>query len=204
MKSAILLLFAGLVVFSSCQKEHLKDLSDDESRIYITQKASNVNFSNYETFSIADTILVVDGNNVQRLSAVQDMGFINAFKQQMEARGFRYVDRTESPDLGLQISRIIRTSSGVIWRDYYDYWTPGYWGSGYGWGSNPNWWSYPMYYETSEGMLSFDLVDLKTAESSSQLQIVWNGLIRGSGIYNESAMPSQIAQLFEQSPYLKP
>lgn len=203
MKNIILTLLGGVVLFSACRKDPFKDMSEDESRVYITQRANNANFSNYQTFSIADTVLVVDGNNVQQISSQDEAGFLDAFRQQMESRGFTYVERHQDPDLGLQVSRIIRTTSGVVWRNYYDYWQPGYWGSGYGWGANPYWWDYPMYYETSEGMLSFDLVDLKNAESSSQISIVWNGLIRGSGIYNTSAMSTQVAQLFEQSPYLQ-
>lgn len=198
------ILTLGLLVgaLSSCQKDAFEDMTQEESRIYITQQAPGTNFKNYQTFSIADSVVVVDGNNTHWEPATAEAGFIEAFKSQMQSRGYVYVDRSQNPDLGLQVSRILQTNSGVVWQDYYDYWGAGYWGGGYGWGADPGWWSMPVYYETTEGMLSFDVVDVKSAAASNQLNIIWNGLIRGSGIYTPAEMSSQVLQLFSQSPYL--
>jgi hypothetical protein len=54
-----------------------------------------------------------------------------------------------------------------------------------------------------EGMLAFDLIDLKNATANNNLRIIWNGLVRGPGINNAETAASQVAQLLEQSPYLR-
>jgi hypothetical protein len=53
-------------------------------------------------------------------------------------------------------------------------------------------------------MLSVDIIDLKNAaQNGNKLEVIWSGLIRGSGIFSGATINSQIAALFAQSPYLK-
>ena len=49
-----MLAFAGLATWSSCSKDPLKNLSEEESRIYITNRDSTADFALYKTYSIAD------------------------------------------------------------------------------------------------------------------------------------------------------
>ena len=186
---------------SSCRKDAVSQLSDEESRIYITNRDSAVNFQSYKTYSISDSVLVVDGSNAGKQQNNTDIAFVTAFKAEMQARGYSLVNKDAAPDLGIQISRIIRTSTGLVsYPDYWGYWDSYYWGfPGYGYG-NPYWGV--ATYQIREGMLSFDMVDLKHAASSNQLKVVWNGMIRGSGIFNANTAASQVQQLFGQSTYL--
>lgn len=205
----MLLLFSALtgVAFSyvGCTKDPLENLSQEESRIYITDHDSTVNFSDYKTFSIADSVVVIDnGQSYQQLDA-SDAAYIDAVKTAMKNAGYTLVSKTESPDLGINVNHIISTSTGVIsygdyWNDYGGYYDPYYWGySGYGY--------YVPYaysvYEIREGAMSVDLLDLKNASSTHQIDVIWTGLIRGSGIFNAGVAQSQVAALFDQSPYLK-
>lgn len=208
LRISLAVLALALVCVTGCRKDPLDALETDERRIYITNRDETVNLSNYGTFSISENVVVVDGNNNgQRPPSTADQAFLQAFSQAMLSRGFTLVNKNASPDLGIQISRITRTSTGVVSvPDYYSYWDPFFWGSGFGsgfggWGA-PTLWRTTTY-QVQEGMLAFDLIDLKNATTNNNLRIIWNGLVRGPGINNAETAASQVAQLFEQSPYLR-
>lgn len=192
---------------TGCRKDPVDALSNEERRIYITNRDSTVNFASYKTFSMAEDVVVVDGSNGSRQLTAADRAFMQAFTSAMESRGYTLVTKSATPDLGVQVSRIIRTSTGVMSvPDYYGYWDPMFWGPGFGsgfggWGA-PTFW-YTTTYQVREGMLAVDLVDLKNASTNNNLRVVWNGLIRGAGLNDASAAAGQAAQLFEQSPYLQ-
>ena len=122
----------------------------------------------------------------------------------MTQRGYTEVSRSQKPDLAVNVNRIINTQTGVIsYPDYWDYyggyWDPYYYGFG----------GYDYYvpyaystYQIREGALSIDLLDLKDAAQDNKIDVVWTGLIRGSGINNATTADSQVKALFDQSPYL--
>ncbi len=135
-----------------------------------------------------------------------DVAFINALKSQMAAQGYTLVDRSANPDLGINVTRIYNTTTGIIsydnwYNDYYGgYYDPYYWGyGGYGYYSP---YSYATY-SVREGALSIDMLDLKHAAANNKIEVIWTGLIRGSGIFNSSTAADQVTTLFNQSPYLK-
>lgn len=192
---------------TGCRKDPVDALSSEERRIYITNRDSTVNFSNYQTFSMAEDVVVVDGNNGNRQLTAADQAFMQAFTSALQSRGYTLVNKSATPDLGVQVSRIVRTSTGVMSvPDYYGYWDPMFWGPGFGsgfggWGA-PTFW-YTTTYQVREGMLAIDLVDLKNASTNNNLRVIWNGLIRGAGLNDASAAAGQVTQLFDQSPYLR-
>lgn len=209
MNTKLNFLIAGVglaLMFTACSKEPINNLTQDESRIYITNHDSSSNFSSFKTFSISDSVTYVNNGRPKRDLNTADQGFITATIAQMKAAGYVQVSKQSKPDVGINISRITNTSTGVIrYSNYYDgyggYYDPYYWGSGYG-GYN----YYMPYgyatYSIREGALSIDLLDLKDATTNNQIKIAWTGLIRGSGIFS-SDPNSQVKTLFDQSPYLK-
>ena len=196
---------AAAIVFTGCSKDPIANLTDEESRIYITDFDSTRSFATYATFSISDSVAVLnEGRPSKQLNAV-DQAFIDAVRTQMQAKGFQLVNKSANPDLGVNITRIYNTSTGVLSYDnYYDYyggsWDPFYWGyGGYGYYSP---YSYATY-TIREGALSIDMLDLKNAASANRINVIWTGLIRGSGIFNQGTAQQQVNMLFDQSPYLK-
>src|ERR1043165_6654803 len=128
---------AGLLALTSCKKDPVKNLQGDEGQIYITKHADSVNFGSFHTFSIADSVAVINNNRYQgKVITDVDSAYINAVKNQLVQRGYTQVSREQSPDLGITISRIYNTSTGVFdygsyWDPYYgSYWDPYYWGYG--------------------------------------------------------------------------
>ncbi|RXK81212.1 DUF4136 domain-containing protein [Filimonas effusa] len=203
---ALLSVVTGLsAVATSCVKDPVDHLSPEESRIYITNFDSTANFSTFKTYSISDSVAVIADNGSAKSASETDKAYIAAVKKYMAERGYTLVTREAVPDLGVNVNRIYNTRTGVIsypdyWGYYGGYWDPYYWGYG---GYNyyvP--YSYATY-QITEGALSVDILDLKNAASHNSINVIWTGLVRGSGIFNTSVADSQVKALFDQSSYLK-
>jgi hypothetical protein len=207
MKRVMYLMSAALmltVFISGCSKDPLKDMTDEESRIYVTNRADSVDFTTYSTFSIADSVAVISnsGQNERALTDY-DKKLIADVSAAMVAKGYTLVERSTKPDLAVNLTRIDNTYSSV----YYD---PGYW-SGIGGYYDPFYWGYggygyywPSYYQVyqKERAVSIDLVDLKNPKNN-QLVAIWNAMLRGSGVWNINNVDSMVTAVFAQSTYLK-
>jgi len=188
-----------------CSKDPLRDMTEEESRIYITNRDSSANFGLFNTFSISDSVSVISNNHLEgRETSDLDRLYVNAVRKELTDRGFKEVPRSSNPDLGINVSRIYNSSTGVVsypdyWGGYNDYYDPFYWGyPGYGY-SFPG--SYGVY-EITEGALSIDILDIKDAGSSKTINGLWNGLIRGSGVFVSGSAATNVKALFDQSPYI--
>ena len=206
MIGAAMLLVASAVAFSSCTKDPLKNMSDEDSRIYITNRDSTANFSSYKTYSLADSVSLIDnGRFAGREATAWDVQVTSAIASALNARGFVRVARSANPDLGINVSRVYNTSTNVVnLGDYYggygSYYDPYYWGYG----------GYDYYfpssygvYQSTEALLSTDILDLKNAAANGKINGVWNGVVRGEGIFQSSNVQSNVQALFDQSPYLR-
>ncbi|MES2004471.1 MAG: DUF4136 domain-containing protein [Bacteroidota bacterium] len=199
------ILALAFFVFSGCRKEAVSNLSDADTRIYITQYDSTVGFSTYKTFSIDDSLTVLNNGVASRSLTTTGQAFINAVIKYMQQGGYTQVSKDAGPDLGINLTYINTTSTGLIdyssyWGYYGGYYDPLYWGyGGYGYYSP---YSYGVY-QVNSGALSVDLLDLKNAVAKGKINIIWNGLIRGEGIANANTADNQVSALFSQSAYLK-
>ena len=202
MVSAVLIVFTAALF--SCTKEPLNNLTQEETRIYVTNSDTTVNFSAFKTYSIADSASVLNnGQSYKDLTDV-DQAYIDAVNKYMQQRGYILVDKNSNPDIGIDVNRIYSTATGYYsyndyWNDYSGYWDPYYWGyGGYGY-------YVPAFYgvyQVTEGAVSIDMLDLKNANSKGKIDIIWNGLIRGEGIFSASTADSSVKALFDQSTYL--
>lgn len=193
------------LVLASCHKEAVSNLSNEESRIYITNYDSTVNFTSYKTYSISDSVAVIGDNGNVKQSTPADVAYINAVKKYMSAQGYTLVSKSSKPDVGIDVNRIMSTSTGVIsYPDYYgsygSYWDPYYWG--YGGYDYYTPYSYGVY-SITQGAVSIDMLDLKNAATNNKIVVIWTGLIRGEGLSDATSADSQVKALFDQSPYLK-
>jgi hypothetical protein len=212
MKNIVLTTIVGACLISliACQKDPLKNLTPAESRIYVTNHDSTVNFSSFKTFSVADSVAYFEDNQVLGKDLSEfDATAIAAVKSAMQERGFQLVSRTDSPDLGITLSRVYSTSTGIMsypgyWDSYGGYYDPFYWGyGGYDY-YDPTYYG-PNYYTTyqvTHGALSVDMLNLKDAATDNTIRPVWSGIARGTGVFSTSAAQEEINLFFEQSPYL--
>lgn len=208
MKRSLLVCVAALSIFlTQCTKDPINNLNTEESRIYVTNYDTTVTFSNYKTFKIADSVANIANNQLQsKTRDALDAQMIDAVRGALSERGFTNVATNQTADLGVTVSTITNTSTHLVdysnYGGYYGgYWDPYYWGPGD---------YYPYYfpsyyglYQTNETVLSIDVIDLKNASQNNKLDVIWSGLIRGTGIFSSATINSQIAALFNQSPYLK-
>lgn len=198
-------LFLLIGLSTGCIKDPLNNLTNEESRIYITNFDSTASFSSFKTFRIADSVAVITNNSAARSLTAADQSYITAVRKYMTARGYREVGQDSVPDLGINVNRIYSTSTGVInyadyWGYYGGYWDPYYWGyGGYGYYVP---YSYAVY-EITEGAYSVDLLDLKDAAGKNTINIIWTGLVRGADIMNPAVADTQVKALFDQSEYLR-
>lgn len=197
----------AILSLGSCKKDPLNNLSNDESRIYISNYDTTANFTTYKTFSITDSVDVIQDNQLygKELGSF-DSTVISTVAQQMQQRGYQLIAREASPNLAIDVSRVYNTSTGIFsYPDYWDYygsyWDPYYWGyPGYGYYS-----PYALgVYTIQSGGLEIDLLDLKNAAThGNKIAAVWTGLVRGEEVFKTANAPAEVDSLFAQSPYLK-
>jgi hypothetical protein len=194
----------AIISFSSCRKDPLKDMTNEESRIYITNHDSNANFSSYGTFSIVDSVAVLSSRSDSAKKALTDYDkkLIASVTAALQQRGYTLVDKAAKPDLGVNLTRIDNSYTNISWNPGWyggiGYWDPGYWGyPGGGW----FWPSYYTVYQVNEKQTAIDIFDLKNPKDN-KLTAVWNALWRGSGVWNINNVDSMVQASFAQSPYL--
>lgn len=198
---------AGALLVSSCRKDPLKDMTAEESRIYVTNYDEEADFSSYKTFSIVDSVAVISNREgaTKELTSY-DQALLANLKASMQSRGYTLVDKGAKPDLAMNVTRIDNTTTQVgydpgYWAGWPGYWDTGYWGYP-GW----NYW-FPSYYtvfQYNEKSVAVDLVDLKNAAShGNQLTAIWNAQLRGTGVWNGNNLDSMLKAVFDQSQYLK-
>ncbi|PSL47763.1 uncharacterized protein DUF4136 [Chitinophaga niastensis] len=194
----------AMVSFSSCRKDPLKDMTNEESRIYITNHDNSANFTSYSTFSIVDSVVVLTNRSDSAKKALTDYDkkLIASVTASMQQRGYTLVNKAAKPDLGVNLTRIDNSFTNISWNPGWwggiGYWDPGYWGyPGGGW----YWPSYYTVYQVNEKQVAVDLFDLKNPKNN-KLTAVWNALWRGSGVWNIDNIDTMVQASFAQSPYL--
>ncbi len=211
MKRFILVaMLAGTGLLYSCQK--FPSVVDADGEFLVsTSYAEDTDFGSYSTFTVADSLLVLDtrlGCDTIKNSAT-DM-LVGEYRQMMEDRGYTYVpsDNKADADLAIQLTYVADTDYYVDyvnpywWIDYPGYWSSYYWGAwGGGW-----YYPYPVTYELTTHSLMADMADLTSPEGENeQLPVVWSCMINGdasSARADLSRFVQGIRQAFEQSPYM--
>ena len=214
MKKIIILTASAIAAFAvaSCQKEPYPQDLDNEYLVY-TAPAKNVDFTQFRTFDIADSVLVIGQSDKPYYSRSNNaLALVQQYRINMEKRGYIYTPSTPSAQLGVQLTYVEKTerfvryySDPYWWLDYPGYWPSSYWGNWTGW-----YYPYPVTYTYTTNALITDIVDLTPVtvqDGSKPLTIVWSAYIGGpasSSITNDvKRMQQSIDQAFAQSQYLK-
>lgn len=201
----LLLLFCGTLVLSSCFKgPDTSSLSTD--LVVATNRDLQVDFNTYTTYHVSDTIpRITDDPTDTIITGPEALEIVNKIKANLDARGFQFVERDQSPDLAV-IPAIVRiTNVGTIcsgwWWGYPGYWPPGYWRPGYGY-----YYPYCGVYSYETGSLNIDLLDLVNAPDNNSISATWTSVLFGSLNSNDDVNLDRalnaIDQAFEQSPYI--
>ncbi len=200
MKVKYLNIMIGLAIAAvswSCSPDALQDLTPEDSQVFITNYEKSVNFGNFNTFSLADSVFVLQNDRSGVSTTSLDYQVLGRVAENMTKRGYTRVARGAKPDFGLNVIRISETQTGLVAN--YNPWNS-YWGYGGGGFYYPPTYSY---YQTTETYWHVEIVDLKNAGTSDKATVVWNAQIRGDGIFDQNAVASVIDAVFTQSAYLK-
>jgi hypothetical protein len=206
----ILLISALALLAVACQKEPYPQDGDSEYLVY-TSPAKDADFSDFTTFDIADSLLIIGQSAKPEYSQSNNaLAIIQAFRTNMEKLGYIYTPSNPDADLGIQLTYMIKTERFVQyyndpywWLDYPGYWSPGIWGDWYGF-----YYPRPMVYSYSTNALVADMVDLTAEQGDGKsLEVIWSVYIGGptgpSAAYDVQRMKEAADQAFAQSPYLK-
>lgn len=206
----ILLISMAVLTIAACHKEPYPQDGDNEYLVY-TSPGKDVNFTQFKTFDIADSLLVIGQGDKPVYSQTQAaLALIQAYRTNMEKLGYIYTPSNPDADLGIQLTYIIKTERYVQyydnpywWLDYPGYWPAGYWGSWHGF-----YYPRPVVYTYTTNALIADMVNLTAEiEEDKPLEVLWTSYIggpAGSSYQNDvERMKTAINQAFAQSPYLK-
>ena len=206
----ILLISMAVLTIAACHKEPYPQDGDNEYLVY-TSPGKDVNFTQFKTFDIADSLLVIGQGDKPVYSQTQAaLALIQAYRTNMEKLGYIYTPSNPDADLGIQLTYIIKTERYVQyydnpywWLDYTGYWPAGYWGSWHGF-----YYPRPVVYTYTTNALIADMVNLTAEiEEDKPLEVLWTSYIggpAGSSYQNDvDRMKTAINQAFAQSPYLK-
>ena len=193
-KLGLLLLGMGLMFINSCTKYPPSSDRLLEDLAVITQYNTKVDFNNYKTYSLSDSVMKVTDDKSVLMSGPAVDAVLSSVENNMQARGFKKVTGLAKPDLGIHVMYFQNTTIYT-----YTY----YWGGYY----YPYYPYYPVYYASyTTGMANIEMIDLKTADPTSQrASINWNAFIRGllTGSHTTAEITSKVDQAFIQTPQIK-
>ena len=113
-----ILFFSALALLAfACQKEPNSQDNDGEYLVY-TSPTKDVNFADYRTFDIADSVLVIGQKDKPYYSQSSNaLALIQAYRTNMEKLGYIYLPSNPDAQLGLQVTYAEDTQRFV---QYYD------------------------------------------------------------------------------------
>jgi hypothetical protein len=202
MKTKLLLFSAlGLLVITSCTKYPPDSERLLEDLAVYTQYDVQANFNDYKTFSVAPTIVYIDGKDTSTLNNTNATALLNSVALNMTNRGFQQIANTAKPDLAINVTAIKNTTTTVYSPGWY-YGYPGYYPWGYPSYGYPYYPTYVTSYST--GSVIIDLVDLKNPVNNT-VMVRWNAFIRGlmTSTHTQSDIINSVDQAFIQTPTLK-
>ncbi len=189
------------ILFASCEEYPDYDDYVTEQLVSISSYDESVNFKDYSTFNVSDTIAVIDNDNVYKVKASSQpelQKLYNTVKNNVAALGYTYQDANNA-DLGVIIT-LMKTTTVIVsypwwWYDYC-YWY--YWDCGY----------YPYYpypYPVVVGGYSAGTIAMDMFATNTQLggkkSALWTGVVRGllTGMHTDAEIESAISECFSQT-----
>ena len=171
MKKLIPMLFAAVMLVTTCEKTPDTGKLDDDYLVY-TNYDDDTDFAKFTTFYVPDSVLIIDNSSDKPKylygTPAADILIAN-YVAGMEAAGYVRTTDKESADLGLQISYVKDTyrfryyNNYPWWYGYPWYWQFSYWGDWGGW-----YWPYDITYSYSTGSVLGELVDPRVLQNNSR------------------------------------
>lgn len=204
---ALALLF-GVAV--GCEEE---PTAIDDLDTVVTLYDGTVEFDDYATYAMPDSIVHFGSDTTQQLSREHDQVILGEIAAQMTQAGYVRVTDPEAEPPDLVVLAGATSTAHVGYATYTaDYWA---WWSGWGWYApfDPTWSFYYPWYTTTVayvyrvGTILIDVIDPLQRDNDRRLVgSLWIGAVNGvlgNATEAETRIRDGIAQAFEQSPYLR-
>lgn len=192
----------------------------DELDLVLTSRDNNINFDNFLTYALADSVVFISNDNDDELSEETEEFLLSEINEKFMEYGWQEVQdpETEGSDVIILVTAINTVNFNLVgWWDYWGWWP------GWGWyppGYPPGGW-YPGYpggccyfggvYSYREGTVLVEMIAPNEATFNGDnepdpIPVMWtgalNGLLEGSQSNIESRITSGLDRMFLDSPYL--
>lgn len=189
----------------------------DELDMTVTVKNNEVNYDDYMTFYIHDTVALVSNNDDDEILDMDDAKFlVDEFRMRMLELGWQEVTtpQTDTPDVAILMTVLENVTTNIIGGGWG-------WGGWYGWGG---WWGYPCcgyypgypgyccytsIYQYTTGSLIIEMLDVKNAEDQGDkvlVPVAWHGGLNGYAEGSQNNIRTRVKRSMDQmitdSPYL--
>ncbi len=207
-------LAGALLGVASCYPGEVTSI--EQLDIVITVHDETVDFTNFSTYVLLDSVVhvdLIDNDNDDLLNRDNDDLVLSGIVSNIEALG--YVEETDpannTPDVILQVAALAVTNTewyvSYPWWDWYG-WYPYYGccGPGYGYYYPPVPTVDVVQYNT--GTLVINMIDpTREGVDANTISVIWvggiNGLLEGLDAGLSARIADAIDQAFDQSPYLR-
>ena len=201
----VVMLSALVLVVAACSKYPTYTVNTSDLDMVWTNYDEAINFAGFKTYYVPDSIILEDDVEPEDAEALQEYydAVLKEVNDNMAALNYVRVDSSDSPDMGLGITLISRTTHVISYNYWYYY--PPYWGYP-GYGYYYPWGTYVGSYE--EGAVIIDMADLSNIdEENRKINAIWAALVGGvltgdKKTVISSRLISGIDQACAQSPYL--
>ena len=192
-----ILLLGNMFLLQACFPFGPEELEDFD--IVGTFYDENVNFSNFKTYAMPDTVVKVTSAGVSSTKGQYDDLVLDQIEANMSAVGYTRVQNPDQADMLLTVAVVndeYNMNNSYDYGDYYgdpyDYGSGGYYDTG-------------SDYQVSTGTVLMNLANHKdgdTTRESSMWVCILNGIIEQSFTNTNRRLIELINQAFVQSPYL--
>jgi hypothetical protein len=209
----IIFLSGILLTVNACKDpDPVNDLEPYQKDLYISNRDASVNFSDFKTYFLLDTLQLIIKDTVSiNKDYLTERLIIQTIDSNLQNYGFAKVNKDQHPDVAV-VASVLRFKESVPLSYSPTLFGPGVFGyasssefgfPGYQYSAPDNF----GFYSFDVGSLTIDMLDLKNAPSAGKLNVIWNGIVAGSTndslVANPQRVITGINVLFEQSPYLK-
>jgi hypothetical protein len=208
-KKLFIALFSVTMIFSCEPKPDSNKLLDQ--LVVSTSYDNHTDFTTYATYSMpTDTIGFYSNASNDTIIVARDSDFPRPVLQQIQTnlddRGYIRVDRTASPDLGINVSVVndFNVFQQVVYPSGYGGYGAGYYYPYYyGYGSYYT--PYVNTYTSNTGVLIIEMIDLKNRDTDNKVRTIWTANM--GDVYSTIDLLKEttnaIDQAFKQSTYIK-
>ena len=208
--AALLLTVGGGLM--ACRENAIDGLTPEDQTVYISNRDRSVDFSQYGTFSLPDSVVVESNDRYSPSLTTTESQFVTSVASELANRGFQRVSQGQPADLGVAVIRVNNRYTGVGVNPYGSFYSNYWYGGGFGgFGGFNDPFLYPSYYtyQVSDRYWEIRIVDLKnrttnaTNPDQSQLRVIYSATVRGSEVADAATAQQAVTTLFSQSPYLR-